>query len=384
MAALVTVRLGRCIPLPGLRPEQVAHLVGGNPAALARVSIFCLGMMPIIWAMLLCEMAKLGSGTLRRWLKASNGNAQTFNAFMILGALVIASVQASSLAVVLEYSNMLTSEPAWLSRAQIVASVVAATALLAWMGEALALGGLAGGFWLLYVIPWLAEAPLAMKIYYVQSSALGRDPLRNLGIAAAFLVLAIIVLVVVCMAGYSQRDSSRTLLRRTFSNPLVFDVWPPLLATATVALMAWAIAFCLHDNEWGTNNAPLAYGQPLHVALIALLIAAFTALRASGQRAETGCPATRLQVCLTALAQIALCGSSEILVMAFDVPIAADGPELIIIFACALGFLSSLRAVPHLPTRLLPPGAQALIVPGHGSTGPDAKKPRRNGASLIS
>ena len=357
LAALVIDRLGRHILLPGLRPGLFVELSGGPAAALERLSIFSLGVTPIFSALLLCEVARLGSGSLSRWQHASRANARAFNVFVTLGALLITAMQGHGYARALENMPMLADEPGWVFRTEIIASFVAATAVLAWIGDIVSRGALVSGFWLLFVAPALAQVPWTLA----DSFALfweGGIALQDLVIAWAFPVLAVLALVVAGQAGDRQQRPGGRRRRADFRLPAILDVWPPFLASATSGLIAGAIALALRDASWLALDAPLSFGQPLHVVLVATLIGVFTALRAPGLKTFAPVPAAPRQVWLTALAQIGICAASEILAVKLGLPFVANGPVLIAIVALALGLLSSWRwqtDLPVGPQRSAPP-----------------------------
>ncbi len=97
LAALAVFRLGSYLPVPGVAPEVVAEVArhGGN--AIGRMSLFALGVMPLLNALILTELLKLAAPSVRRWEQAPR-NAGTFRYVVIGLALLLALAQGLGVA----------------------------------------------------------------------------------------------------------------------------------------------------------------------------------------------------------------------------------------------------------------------------------------------
>ena len=73
-AALASFRLGTYLPFPGLDAERVAQVMGNVTATSARLSIFALGLRPLLNALPLIEGAKLLFPGVLRWELADARN----------------------------------------------------------------------------------------------------------------------------------------------------------------------------------------------------------------------------------------------------------------------------------------------------------------------
>jgi len=73
-AALASFRLGTYPPFPGLDAERVAQVMGNVTATSARLSIFALGLRPLLNALPLIEGAKLLFPGVLRWELADARN----------------------------------------------------------------------------------------------------------------------------------------------------------------------------------------------------------------------------------------------------------------------------------------------------------------------
>ena len=70
-AALAAYRLGAQLPVPGLVTQSVAEAFKPVDLAVARLSIFALGIMPLLSALILAEIVKIIAPAARRWEQAS-------------------------------------------------------------------------------------------------------------------------------------------------------------------------------------------------------------------------------------------------------------------------------------------------------------------------
>ena len=348
LAVLAVYRLGCYIPLPGLLPGLSSDMVGSQSGASERLSVFALGVVPIFSAMMLCEVAKLGFASLRRWQSASRANARALNFSVTIVALTISGLQATGIAIALEHMPVLVDDPAWLFRIQIVATLVAATALLAWLGDRVSRLGVISGFWLLFAAPSLAHAPGAVAIW-IEMLREGAVSLGSLAIASAFPVLSIFLLVICGTVAGGKKPPVGTESAAFFRRPLMLDVWSPYLAYLTSGLVLGAIAYFAGDPSWTTQDSLLAYGRPPHIILIAMVIGLFTALRAGASGLGSAEHAASRHLWLPALAEIGICGTSEFLTLHLGVPFVTGGPVLIVISALALGILRSFAIQPDVP-----------------------------------
>src|SRR5262245_53833120 len=131
LGALAIYRLGVVLPLPGL--DVVRLYERGEFQAIDRTSIFALGVMPIITALLLVEMARLLSKRFNDWGGATPANARRINHWVLVGALLMAALQAYSLAYAFEDISGVVDDPGPEFRLTAVVTLVGGTALLAWL-----------------------------------------------------------------------------------------------------------------------------------------------------------------------------------------------------------------------------------------------------------
>ncbi len=357
IGVLLLYRLGCQIPLPGLDPQAISRFLGAPWMSLERLSIFALGVTPILSVLLIVEVVKLAFPALARWEAADERKAARLHRATQIAALVVAAFQGLGIAHALELAPGLVDDPDWTFQAGIVATFVAATALLGWLGERITLRGLGHGFWLLLVAPYLTKLPHAAAaiVELLRQGVVSQgDILVVIGCSLA----AVALIVSLAMArGAPGRNSNISVAGEAAESGAneasLFDVWPPLLAKYVGGLLLGALILSLDKSM---NTSFLAVGKPVHILVTAVLIAGFAIMRTGA--APGG--ATR-PVGLTALAQIVICCGGEWLLTGLRLPFLLDGASLIVIVATALNVARSFMNLtnPSAPPYAAPPGQSA-------------------------
>lgn len=108
LGVLAIYRLGTHLPLAGIDHAELANLFrrSGSGLAVERVSIFALGVSPVISAMLVVEMARLASERFNDWAGAT-ANAQRVDHYVLIGSLLLAALQGYGIATALEQAKNL-------------------------------------------------------------------------------------------------------------------------------------------------------------------------------------------------------------------------------------------------------------------------------------
>jgi hypothetical protein len=326
VGALALYRLGCQIPLPGL-DSDILNYLRAEPRGLGPVSIFRLGVTPIFTVMVLVEIAKSVCRPLARFEARGEAQALRLNRVIQVAALAVAALQGYGVARGIEGRGGFTEGPASTFEWETVSTFVAATALLGWLAGRMTVRGVRAGFWILLLAPYLARLPAQalaslelVRIRVIDPSALW--------ITGGLIVLAmalIVLLAKACLPAMGGRPAR--------VEPFL-DVWPPLLALSVAGAVNATLAAILRTP---TRQAPLAVGEPLHVLLVAALIAGFALLRAS---APHGPGAMRRPVWLMALAQIAISCGGEWLPRVLRLPFAIDGAWIIVYVATALAAMA--------------------------------------------
>jgi preprotein translocase subunit SecY len=338
IGVLLLYRAGCQIPLPGLDLDSFGG-PGGPTRSFERISIFAVGVVPIFSVLIVVEIAKLACPALGRWEAADAKKAALLHRVAQIAALVIAAFHGLAMAHALAAVSGLVADPDWTFDAGIVATIVAATALLGWLGELVTRRGVGNGFWLLLVAPYLAGLPSEV-LTALGLQRIGAINLSSLYGVAIYFLLAIFVVVALARtrAAPGAHGSGEGAMDRACS----VDVWPAVLAKYVGVFLITALVLGLNKS---INTSVFAVGNALHAMLTAVLIAGFAFMRARFRPGDVDGRPLRI----IALAQIVICCFGELAPRV--VGVALDGVWLIVIVATAMNCLASLgdgaRAIPH-------------------------------------
>jgi hypothetical protein len=324
LGALVLLRLGRQIPLPGLDFSGATQM---SRDLLLRVSIFGFGVTPIFSILFVVEIAKLAFPAIGDRQARDARFADRLRRLVLALAVVLAASEGVAFAHALENIAGLVPDPGWTFDLSVAATLAAATAFLGWLADRVTRHGLGDGFWLLLVATPLAGLPAAIA---------GMLELLRLGVigpgaifcAFAYFALAGALIVALAIAR-GRREGG-------FGLGFV-DVWPPLLAEYLGSYALSALLYLLPG--FALTSASIGIGSPLRLFVTAILILGFNLMRAS----PTGGDARGRPIGVIALAQIAVCCGGQALTRGLGLPFQLDGAWLIVVVATAIGVLASLR-----------------------------------------
>jgi preprotein translocase subunit SecY len=316
IGALCLYCVGWQIPIAGVSGEVLARLQSVPGTAVPRLSIFMLGVLPIYSALIVAEVAKLAFPALGRWTG--------LNRAIMIGALALTAFQALGLANALEAINGLVDEPGWAFHVEMVATLVAATALLGWLADRITRQGVGDGFWLLLIAPILTRLPYSSVLAF-EYARVGAVSSSATVVVFGYCVLASVLVIPLVLTrqvpaglpfGAEDRESRA---RASF-----MDVWTPLLAQYAFVLLIVVIEFIGGSLAFFDR---FTVGAPLHLLITAALIAGFAYMRA-----PRGSGAAQTAI-LAAVAQIAICCIGELLSANLGLPFAIDGAWLIVVVA---------------------------------------------------
>lgn len=286
LAALAIYRIGCWIPLPGV---EVSRLVGQTApgvlgSAIERLSIMALGVLPILSALIVAEVALIAWPRLRIWAGADPG-ADRLDGWIVWGALLLAAVQANGLAVALEDVGGLVPQPGLTFRAGVVASLVTATAVLIWLASLVGRQGVGSGFWVLLGAAYLVSAVHPALVEVMRGAPNG---LVALALALAFLILCVTVLAALTKAVPPLAETGEPLWAPILGFVVAgwvlagldglfgpFDLAFSALLLVTIPLVALALAVVLRRRSVahaGRADFSVASAVPLVVALVGLVM----------------------------------------------------------------------------------------------------------------
>jgi hypothetical protein len=323
VGALIVLFLGARIPLPGLNPDLLQRISGG--AALGRLSIFALGVAPVITARAIVELLRLLFPPFGRWA-ATPDRAARLDALARALALALAAIQAHGVAELIERIAGFPEATGWTFRVGIAATAIGATALLMWLGDLVTRYGFGDGLLILLAAPIVAQAPSVLSIW-MELSRTGAIPI-SLPVAAMILTAVAVVLLVA--ASLARGWSLKRLTGPNLAGAR-FDVWPPILA-ATVFGPLVALA----DRLWRAETLPRAEVAALHMGALAALIALFAILRAR-LAGDAGRPPN---LWLVTFSEIVVCIGAMAFAYVYRISSASSGFSIVFVVAAALSCVS--------------------------------------------
>jgi hypothetical protein len=204
------------VPLPGIgfSAFQSALKYGG----LNRISLGALDVAPLFTAFVYFEICRTLTGSFPE-RGVSGAASPDVSRWVVAGALVLAGFQAWGYAVGLEagFGSSMVSDPGLTFRIGVIASLLAVTALLAWLAAMITRYGIGSGLWLLLATQTLAAVSDNTDILNKLMKS-GAMPVGMVVVICSFYVLAAASLVSL----HRARDGS--------GNQLYLDPWVPVMA----------------------------------------------------------------------------------------------------------------------------------------------------------
>jgi len=299
LLALVVYRIGAHIPVPGIDPNQLQQLFKGQQGgilslfnmfsggALARFSVFALGIMPYISASIIMQLMTYVVPTLEALKKEGEAGRRKITQYTRYGTLGLALFQSLSIALALESQAGLVITPGFGFRMTAVASLVAGTMFLMWLGEQITERGLGNGISILIFGGIAAGLPGAIGglLELVRTGAMNIVS----AIIVVFIVVAVTFVVVFVERGqrkilvnYAKRQVGNKVYGGQSSHlPLKLNmsgVIPPIFASSIILLPTTMVSwFATGDSfRWLKDIADaMRPGQPIYVMLYASAIVFF-------------------------------------------------------------------------------------------------------------
>ena len=303
LAALVVYRIGTYIPVPGVDAAVMGQLLtqhsGGilgmfdmfSGGALGRMTVFALNIMPYISASIIIQLMSSAIPSLETLKKEGESGRKKLNQYTRYVTVVIATFQAYGIAIGLEgmHSSGVTAviDPGLFFRVSCVVTLVGGTMFLMWIGEQITARGVGNGTSLIIFAGIVANLPHAIVTLLELGRTGALSPIFILG----FIVVAVAVIAFIVFMEKAQRRivvqyPKRQVGNRMFGGdsshmPLKVNtagVIPPIFASSILLIPATVAGFGNKDpnSVLGWIAAQLAHGQPLYLALYALMIIFFS------------------------------------------------------------------------------------------------------------
>ena len=303
LGALLVVRLGTYIPLPGVDASVMGELMQRNGGgilgmfdmfsggALGRMTVFALNIMPYISASIIVQLMSAAIPSLETLKKEGESGRKKLNQYTRYLTVVIAVFQSYGIAVGLEGMRgsfgAAVIDPGMFFRASCVVTLVGGTMFLMWLGEQITARGIGNGISLIIFAGIVANLPHALATLL----ELGRTGALSPVFILAFLVIAVAVIAFIVFMERAQRRivvqyPKRQVGQRMFGGdsthmPLKINtsgVIPPIFASSILLIPATIAGFSGQaGGGWiATIGNALAHGQPAYMVAYAAMIIFFS------------------------------------------------------------------------------------------------------------
>ena len=302
IGALMVFRLGSFIPVPGVNPEAMTSLVNGNGlmdmfnmfsgGALARFSVFALGVVPYISASIVFQMMGSVIPSLQGLRKEGEAGKRKMTMYTRYATVALAAFQSFGIAVALQNQVAAGGAPVVYTPGFgfIMSSVVGLTAgtmFLMWLGEQMTERGIGNGISLLIFAGIVAGLPGAVV------NTLGMASNGELSLIKLLMVFGLALAVtafVVFMeraqrritVNYARRSGGQKAYMNQSSNlPLKINmagVIPPIFASSLLMFPATAISWFStgQQSRWMQDLIQsLSPGNPLYEIVFSVLVISF-------------------------------------------------------------------------------------------------------------
>ena len=309
VVALVAFRFLSFVPLPGVNPQILGDLYdttrGGvldlfntfSGGSLERMSLIALGVMPYITSSIVVQMASALHPSLMALKKEGATGRQKLNQYTRYGAVFLCVIQGYFLATGLESYGAQSGlqavvDPGYMFRIGAVISLVGGTMLLLWIGEQITARGIGNGVSLIIMAGIVAQFPSFVSNMFEG----GRTGAISAGVIIGFILMIVSLILFISfmeraqrrlLIQYPKRATQRGMMQADRSHlPLKINtagVIPPIFASSLLLLPLTISQFAgssvdptsTTGNIITSLNFYLQHGQPLYMALYAVLIVFF-------------------------------------------------------------------------------------------------------------
>ncbi len=298
LGALIVVRLGTYIPLPGINPAEYAKIFSKlsqgflgifqmfSGGAMGRHAIFSLNIMPYISASIIIQLMTTVVPSLESLKKDGDAGRRIINQYTRYLTVVLALFQSYGIAYGLQAQGAAVDNGPFFLISSVI-TLTGGTLFLMWLGEQITSRGVGNGTSLIIFAGIVAELP-AMIIGLLEQ---GRVDSTKALLVPVFLIGAIGLVAFIVFMERAQRRILINYPKRQVGNrvsqaqssflPLKLNtagVIPPIFASSLLLLPTTFLGFTTQNGgpEWlQTVNYYLGHGRPLFMLLYAALIIFF-------------------------------------------------------------------------------------------------------------
>jgi len=279
IGALLIFRLGTYIPLPGITPQNVISL----PAAIGRLSILSLSLLPYLTAAILIQLVSLVWRRLSALERSGEAGRRKIAWVTLAVTLPLVAFQAFGIATALQNIRGLVPEPGGWFVASATASMVGGVFFLIWLSEQITRYGIGNGLAVILSVGIITSIP----VEFVASLELLRDGAisTNHLLLDTVLWLALVPVIVLVESAqrnvpvqYAARQVGRRLLPpRTSVLPIKLNSAGFLIPTT---VMPWIVFLPLAAATFGFGQTPwlaaayehMQFARPAHIIVGAVLV----------------------------------------------------------------------------------------------------------------
>ncbi len=291
IGALLVYRIGAHIPVPGLDPARLAELFSSNRGilglfnlfsggALARLTVFALGIMPYISASIIIQLLTVVWPVLEQLKKEGQTGRRKISQYTRYATLLLALIQAVGMARYLAYSGI-ALEPDLIYYFTVTLTLVTGTMFLMWLGEQITERGVGNGISLIIFAGIVAGLPDAI---FNTLEKVSQGEMQPIALILLCVMLVVIIGFVVFIergqrritVNYAQRQQGRKMYAAQKSHlPLKLNmagVIPPIFASSLILFPATVSQWFgqTPGMEWLSSiGLALSPGQPAYIALFA-------------------------------------------------------------------------------------------------------------------
>lgn len=198
--ALIVVRIGCNIPVPGVEANVIQEMFNNNQAlgfldvmtggSFSRMSIFALNITPYITASIILQLLTIAVPRLEEMQKDGEDGRKKINEYTRYLSIVLAVVEG--VAIIIGFRNQnLFSDGGYVPLIVAVVALTAGAAFLMWLGEQITEKGVGNGISIILLINIVARIPSDLSNLYTTYIA-GAGNITN-AIVAGVIILTIIV-----------------------------------------------------------------------------------------------------------------------------------------------------------------------------------------------
>jgi preprotein translocase subunit SecY len=283
IGALIVYRLGSFIPVPGVNPEAMTRMIeqgGGllnmfnmfSGGALARYSVFALGVMPYISASIVVQMMGSVLPAWQQLKKEGQAGQRMMTKYTRWGTVGLSAVQAFMIAAGMQKMGdglQVVYDPGFGFLFASVIGLTAGSMFLMWLGEQMTERGIGNGISLIIFAGIVAGLPQALM---QTSTMLSTGQLTMIKGLVVVVVVALVTAFCVFMesaqrritVNYARRQGgAKAYMNQSSHLPLKINmagVIPPIFASTLILFPATA-------SSWFSNASQIHWLQQLTSAL---------------------------------------------------------------------------------------------------------------------